>query len=84
MQADEEFQRRARDLLLELRAEHQLTYKELAQLLERHGVTTDWKALANRLQRGTFDAGFMLAVLHAFGIHQVAFTRSSARLKTSK
>lgn len=84
MRADEEFQRRAHDLLQELRAEHNLTYKQMAQLLERHGVTTDWKALANRMNRGKFDAGFLFAALHAFGIHQVNFTKPGTRLKAKK
>jgi hypothetical protein len=77
VQADEEFQRRARDLILELREERQLTYKELAQLLERHGVTTDPKALANRVLRGKFDAGFFLALLSAFGFHHLDFPGSA-------
>lgn len=81
---DAEFQQRARELVLELRAERELSYKELALLLEEAGLLIDAKVLANRVHRGTFDAGFFFALLHALGARQVNFSKPTSRFKPGK
>lgn len=84
MTTEESFQLRLQELIRELRAEEQLSYKELAARLEREGFTIDAKVLANRVNRGTFSAGFALAVLQALGCSSLTFPRGPKRLRATK
>lgn len=84
MQTDEKFQERMRDLVLELRADEQLSYKELALRLEKEGLAIHWKTLANRVQTGKFSAGFSLALLQAFGVKRLTLYPPTSRLQVNK
>ena len=84
METDELFQLRMRDLVLELRAEQELSYKELARRLEAQGLVIHDKTLANRVLTGKFSAGFALALLRALGVKQLNFTGPTVRLKVAK
>ena len=84
METDELFQQRMRDLVLELRAEKQLSYKELALRLEKEGLVIHWKTLANRVQTGKFSAGFALAMLQALGVKKLTLRGTAARLRVNE
>ena len=84
MKFEESFQLRMQALLKELRDESQLSYKELAALLEHEGVHIDATVLANKVNRGTFSAGFALAVLSVLGYNSVTFPRAPKRLKAAR
>ena len=53
----------ARDLLLELRRDKGLTYKELCRRLEAYDVHMTEQALINKLNRGLYSFGFALLML---------------------
>jgi 3-mercaptopyruvate sulfurtransferase SseA len=62
--------RAARFLKAELkRAE--VTYEELAERLEKHGMDETKASVANKLSRGTFAATFFLASLTTLGVQNV-------------
>ena len=84
VETDELFQQRMRDLVLELRAEEQLSYKELALRLEKQGLVIHWKTLANRVQTGKFSAGFALAMLQALGVKKLTIRGTAARLRVNE
>jgi hypothetical protein len=84
VETDELFQQRMRDLVLELRADEQLSYKELALRLEKQGLVVHWKTLANRVQTGKFSAGFALAVLHALGVKKLTLKAPTSRLRVNE
>jgi hypothetical protein len=48
-----------------------VTYEELAQRLEGHGIRENGASIANKLARGTFAATFFLACLAALEIEQM-------------
>jgi hypothetical protein len=81
---EQSFQLRMQVLIKELRADEELSYKELAKRLEHQGFSVDAKVLANRVNRGNFSAGFALAVLQALGYNNLAFPKAPKRLKASR
>lgn len=80
MKFEESFQLRMQTLIKELRDEAQLSYKELAALLEQEGVHIDATVLANKVNRGTFSAGFALAILSVLGYSTLTFPKAPKRL----
>lgn len=84
METDELFQQRIRELILELRADAGWSYKQLARKLEDQGLAINDKTLANRVQTGKFSGGFALALLHAFGVKHIDFSRPTSRIKAAK
>jgi len=48
-----------------------VSYKELAERLERHGLKESEASIASKLSRGTFAATFFLAALAAIGCKTV-------------
>jgi hypothetical protein len=78
------------ELLKERRDAEQLTYKALARRLEKLGVkkedgdVLDAIALANRINRGNFSAGFAIAVLLALGCSTLTLYPPTKRLKVTK
>jgi hypothetical protein len=48
-----------------------ITYEELANRLERHGIKENAASIANKLARGTFAATFFLACLAALELEGV-------------
>jgi hypothetical protein len=79
--AEAEAQARARALVKELRDAQGLSYKTLAARLSRLGLDIDDRVLANRINRGSFSAGFLVLLLQAFGMTKLEITKASARLK---
>lgn len=61
----------ARDLLLELRRDKELTYKELCRRLEAYDVHMTEQALINKLNRGLYSFGFALLMLDVMGASSV-------------
>ena len=49
-----------------------VSYKELAERLEKHGLKESEASIASKLSRGTFAATFFLAVLTAIGCSTVS------------
>jgi hypothetical protein len=50
-----------------------VTYAELAERLKEHGLSGETEAsIKAKLKRGTFPATFLLAVMAAIGVAQVA------------
>jgi hypothetical protein len=48
-----------------------VSYRELAERLKKHGLEETEASIANKLSRGTFAATFFLASLVAIGCEQV-------------
>ena len=48
-----------------------VSYRELAERLEKHGLKETEASIANKLSRGTFAATFFLASLAAIGCQSV-------------
>lgn len=57
----------ARQLLLELRRDKELSYKELCRKLEVYEVRMTEQALINKLNRGLYSFGFALLMLDVMG-----------------
>ena len=49
-----------------------VSYRELAERLKKHGLEETEASIANKISRGTFSATFFLASLTAIGCAQVA------------
>ena len=58
---------RARRLLKAELARADITYEELAQRLEKVGLSETKASIASKISRGTFSASFLLASLKAAG-----------------
>jgi len=66
--AEAEAQARIRALVKELRDTQGLSYKTLAARLARFGLEIDDRVLSNRINRGTFTAGFLVLLLQALDV----------------
>jgi hypothetical protein len=66
-----DWQREARRLLRAQMALKDVRYKGLARALESIGVLEEPKALANKINRGTFSFVFFLQCMHALDIESV-------------
>ena len=62
------YEKQARDLLKQFREDKQITYAQLAERLQEHGVTLETRALINKINRGRFTFAFALQVLAALDI----------------
>ena len=49
-----------------------VSYKELAERLEKHGLKETEASIASKLSRGTFAATFFLATLKAINLETVS------------
>lgn len=83
MDAEAEAQARVRDLIKELRDAQSLSYKELAARLARLGVNIDDRVLANRINRGSFSAGFLVLLLQALSAPGLEVTKAPGRLRAT-
>lgn len=63
---------RAKRFLKAELARADVSYRELAERLKKHGMEETEASIANKISRGTFSATFFLAVLTAIGCAQVA------------
>lgn len=62
---------RARRFLKAELARAEVTYRELAERLKKHGLQETEASIANKVSRGTFSATFLLAALIAIGAEVV-------------
>jgi hypothetical protein len=62
---------RARRLLKAELARADISYRELAERLKKHGLKETEASIANKISRGTFSATFLLASLVAIGTENV-------------
>ncbi|KMW47106.1 DUF6471 domain-containing protein [Ralstonia insidiosa] len=69
-----DWQREARRLLRAQMALKDVRYKGLARALESVGVFEEPKALANKINRGTFSFAFFLQCMRALAIDTVKLT----------
>lgn len=61
----------AKELVLNLRRDKDLSYKELCRRLEAYGVRMSEQALINKLNRGLYSFGFALLMLDAMQVATV-------------
>ena len=62
---------RAKRFLKAELARADIGYRELAELLKKHGLKETEASIANKISRGTFSATFLLASLVAMGTETV-------------
>jgi transcriptional regulator with XRE-family HTH domain len=81
VETEAEAQARVRDLIKELRDAQGLSYKELAARLAALGEDFDARALNNRINRGSFSAGFLVLLLQALDAPLLEVTDAPKRLR---
>lgn len=84
VETEAEAQARVRDLIKELRDAQGLSYKELAARLARLGENLDARALNNRINRGSFSAGFLVLLLQALDSRSLDVTSAPSRLRAKQ
>jgi len=62
---------RAKRLLKAELARADVGYRDLSELLKKHGLQETEASIANKISRGTFSATFLLASLIAIGAEAV-------------
>jgi hypothetical protein len=65
------WEERAKRLLKAELARADVGYRDLAELLKKHGLQETEASVANKISRGTFSATFLLASLIAIGAETV-------------
>jgi hypothetical protein len=65
------WEERAKRLLKAELARADIGYRDLAELLKKHGLQETEASIANKISRGTFSATFLLASLVAIGAETV-------------
>ena len=68
----DELEEQARNLLRGAMATHGYSFRRLAEVLKERGHPIDEKALALRINRGTFNLSFALLVLRAMGVTELS------------
>jgi hypothetical protein len=63
---------RAKRFLKAELARADVSYRELAERLKKHGLEETEASVSNKISRGTFPATFFLAALKAIGCEQIA------------
>lgn len=61
----------AKELVLDIRRDKDLSYKELARRLEAYEIHISEQALINKLNRGLYSFGFALLMLDVMGVKSV-------------
>lgn len=61
----------AKELVLNLRRDNDLSYKELCRRLEAYGIRISEQSLINKLNRGLYSFGFALLMLDVMGAKTV-------------
>jgi Domain of unknown function (DUF6471) len=65
------WEERAKRLLKAELARADIGYRDLAELLKKHGLQETEASISNKISRGTFSATFLLASLVAIGAEAV-------------
>jgi hypothetical protein len=81
---EDEYQKRVVDLVKELRDAQQLTWEALAAKLAKMGEPMKPQVLANKVNRGRFQAGFAVLILQALGTDTMHYPKPPNRLKATK
>ena len=66
---DKEWQERVKAILKAELARRNISYKDLAECLQRIGVKDTERNISNKISRGTFTAAFFVQCLDAIGCH---------------
>jgi hypothetical protein len=66
---DKEWQDRVKSILKAELARRNVTYKDLAERLQKIGVKDTERNISNKISRGTFTAAFFVQCLDAIGCH---------------
>jgi hypothetical protein len=66
---DKEWQERVKAILKAELARRNISYKDLADRLQRIGVKDTERNISNKISRGTFTAAFFVQCLDAIGCH---------------
>ena len=79
------YERQARDLVMMLREQKGISYRDLQLRLQAHGVDMELQALTNRITRGKFSFTFALQLLAAMDVKNlwlpnVHATKQGARM----
>ncbi|MDN7681586.1 MULTISPECIES: DUF6471 domain-containing protein [Burkholderia cepacia complex] len=62
---------RARELVVSTMVQRDLSYKDLARLLESYGIKESADQINRKINRKRFSAAFLLACLAAMGVETV-------------
>ena len=65
----------AKAIVKDARAQRQVSYKNLARLLEANGTHIDPQVLINRVNQGAFSFAFALELLAAMGVEHLEVPR---------
>ena len=65
----------AKAIVKDARAQRQVSYKNLARLLEANGTHIDPQVLINRVNQGAFSFAFALELLAAMGVEHLDVPR---------
>jgi hypothetical protein len=71
-----EWKKEARLLIRTELVRRDMSYKDLARLLEGIGVSFDPKSLSNKVSRGTFSAVFFLQCMHVLDVEAIQLPKS--------
>ena len=75
MATDKEWQDRTKGLLKAELKRRNLSYRELAERLERLGIHETERNIANKISRGGFTAVFLFQCLEAIGVTELNLRR---------
>ncbi|WP_042304943.1 DUF6471 domain-containing protein [Paraburkholderia terrae] len=64
---DIDFGYECRKILKDELRRHGLTYRSLAEILQKHGLEETEKSIAHKAMRGTFRLSFLLQVMRVLG-----------------
>jgi len=67
-----EFEQRAKNLLKSELKRRGITYAELAQKLQRRGVSENERNLTNKISRGSFTTAFFLLCMDTIGANALS------------
>lgn len=68
------WEERAKRFLKAELARADVSYKELAERLSKHGLKETEASVANKISRGTFPTTFFLATLSAIGCESISIS----------
>lgn len=70
----------AKSLIKAARVDRNVSYKNLARLLEAQGTHIDVQVLINRVNQGKFSFAFALEVLAAMGVERIDIPRPMSKV----
>lgn len=73
------YEKQARDVVMMLRKQKRISYRDLQRRLQAHGVNMEWQALINRVTRGNYNFAFALQLLAAMDVRMLLLPNVHAR-----